>query len=164
MGAPDQRDRDLTGAGTSAAGSFPRPLRAILAAMWGLATGVICLAVGFAAGTAAAFAVPPAPGSVQSCGEDEVVCLPDLRPLIVGLVVIAVVIPVVSPLVAWILRLPRPWYFLLPGLWVGALAVDALTVSVLSHSLPVDLVLALAPYALLAMWTVTRATNERSSP
>jgi hypothetical protein len=160
MGTPNQNGADLIGIPASATRSFPRPLRITLAALQGIATGVLCLAVAFAV----AYVLVPAPKpEARPCIEDDLgPCLPDLGPIVAALTIIAVVVPVVSPLVAWILRLPRPWYFLVPGLWISALVV--LGSSAWTSNTIVELVSALTPYAALAMWTVTRAAKKRTSP
>ena len=115
----------------------------VLAAIRGIATGVLALATAIAVAYAMSATVGPQPGS---CDEDDVACLPGFAAIAVVLLVIVIVVPLVSPLFAWILRLPRPLFYALPGVFADGLAFASGAVH------PAVLVsLAMLPYAGLAV-------------
>ena len=133
--------------------SRPGPWALLWAVVRGCAVGVLSIA----AGLAVAYAVIPAP-QAQPCGEDELTCLPDFGPILAAVAVIGTVVLVVSPLAARLVRLARPWLFVLAGVWVDMLLVLGGVANA-----AVQVILALAPYALLAMWTVTHPAGGARS-
>jgi hypothetical protein len=49
-------------------------------------------------------------------------CVPDARPLMIAIILVPVVVMSAGPLAARLLRLPSPWFFVMPPLvWVGLL-------------------------------------------
>ena len=127
----------------------------VLAALRGVATAVLALVAAFAIAYLVASTLGPHPD--VACDEDKVGCFPGFAALAVEVLVIVAVIPLASPLFAWILRLPRPWFYALVGVLVDVLAF---TSGFLHPAVQVSL--ALVAYAALAV-LLRRATPAPST-
>jgi hypothetical protein len=126
--------------------------------VWAAVRGCVAGVASIAAVVGVAYAVVPTTEQ-QPCPDNEVGCLPDFRPIIVAILVMAILMPLLSPLAAWAVRLPTPWWFVLPGLWVDALILVGGIASPV-----VAVILALAPYGLLGAWVHRRAAKPAPSP
>ena len=126
-------------------------MRDVLAALRGVATGVLAFATAFVV----AYVVTPGPGDTGPC-EEDVACLPGFDALAVELLVVITVMPLASLLFAWILRLPRPWFYVFPAVWADGLAFTSAFLHV-----AVQATLALVAYAALAV-LLRRATPAPS--
>jgi hypothetical protein len=115
-------------------------MRDVLAALRGVATGVLAFATAFVAAYAA-----PGPGDTGPC-EEDVACLPSFDALAVELLIVITVMPLASMLFAWILRLPRPWFYVFPAVWADGLAFTSTFLHV-----SVQATLALLAYAAIAV-------------
>lgn len=105
-----------TGPGSRAQTPRPQP-KAWDAAVRGLAVGVATVtAAALAAGAVIELMGPKPP----LCHSDNP-CLPDLSPVVAAAGTAIVVLVGLGPLLARLLRLPFPWSFVLPAMWVFVL-------------------------------------------
>jgi hypothetical protein len=130
-------------------------LRLLGDAARGLIVGAICMA--FAAAVATAILWVAAPDE-EPCDRD-LVCIPDLGPLIAAVIAVPLAIALAGPLVAWLTRIPRPWLFALPAAWAVVLAMVVLGPGNLQavwpfNSLAAILLILWVPYGLIAMSTL----------
>lgn len=135
----------------------------VWAILRGLATGVASVACA----AAVAFAIVEfAPADNSPCDSD-LACLPDLGPLILAIVSLPLVIAIVGPLVARLLRMSRPWFFVVPAGWAVAVACVGLGPADSRDRWPFNdvfssLVILLIPYSLIALWTSWQRTKDQA--
>ncbi|HKN52537.1 MAG TPA: hypothetical protein VJX66_08555 [Amycolatopsis sp.] len=135
--------------------------------VWAILRG---LAIGVAsAATAASVAftiVKFAPANTSPCDSD-IACLPDLGPLILAITSMPMVMAIVGPLVARLLGVSRPWFFVVPAAWGVVLACVGLGPADGQNRWPFNdtftsIVILLAPYSLIALWTSWRQAKDRA--
>ncbi|WP_426502491.1 hypothetical protein ACPPVO_33185 [Dactylosporangium sp. McL0621] len=148
----------MTDTGDSARSAPWWPLWALLR---GLAVGVASVAVAVGAGLAI---IELSSAGDSSCSSD-LVCLPDLGPLIFATMLMPVLIAVTGPLVARLLGLARPLLFAVPAAWAVVLACVGLGPADGRHRWPYNsavssIVILLVPYCLLALWVSRRPARR----
>ncbi|MEV0128763.1 hypothetical protein AB0H83_09890 [Dactylosporangium sp. NPDC050688] len=127
----------------------------VWAILRGLAIGVV--SAGAAVGVAFAI-VELVPRDTAPCDSD-LVCLPDVRSLILAIVSVPVVIAVVGPVVARLLGMAWPWLFAAPAGWAVVLACVGLGPADGQEHWPFNdpfssVVILLVPYCAIALVTV----------
>src|SRR5258705_5359128 len=135
-----------------------------LAALRGLAVGVASTGAGVLVGFAVIELTPTDDGPCDS----DLVCLPDLGPVILVVSLVAVVIALAGPLVAHLLGIRHPALFALPSAWAVVVACVGLGPADRQDQWPFnDLVSSLLilwiPYSLIALWVSWRKADQGPS-
>ena len=132
------------------------------AAVWAvaraLAPGVASVAAALGVGWAILASAPP-----DAPCDSDLVCLPDLGPVIHAVLAFPVVVAVVGPLAGRLLRVPRPWLLAAPAAAVVLACVGlgpAEGQAYWPFSMPCCLAILLVPYGLIAWWTSRPAPAE----
>jgi uncharacterized protein (DUF952 family) len=130
----------------------------------GLGAGVASVAAALGVGWAILASAPPA----APCDSD-LVCLPDLEPVIHAVLAFPVVVAVVGPLAGRLFRVPRPWWLAAPAAWAVVLACVGLGPADGQGFWPFSsaiscLAILLMPYGLIAWWTSRPAPAGTQAP
>ena len=135
--------------------------------VWAILRGLVTGVASVACAAAVAFAIVKLIPADNSPCDGDLPCFPDLGPAILAVVSLPLVIAIVGPLVARLLRLSPPLFFVVPAGWVMVIACVGLGPADGQDRWPFNdayssLGILLILYSLIALWTTWRRTKDQA--